>query len=60
MKSRFLSQGEKRDVAKAAMEFLRAQNPGCVIQVIVEDETDGRGVPRYKATVTPAAKPDGG
>jgi hypothetical protein len=47
-------------VAKAALDFLRAQNPGCVIQVVVEDETDDRGVPRYKATVTPAAKPDAG
>jgi hypothetical protein len=58
MKSRFLSEGEKRDVAKAAMDFLRSQNPGCIIQVVVEDETDDRGVPRYKATVTPLARAD--
>ncbi len=58
MKSRFLSEGEKRDVAKAAIDFLRSQNPGCIIQVTVEDETDDRGVPRYQATVTPAVKPD--
>lgn len=54
MKSRFLSDSEKRDVATAAIEFLRSQNPGCTIQVVVEDETDDRGVPRYTATVTPA------
>jgi hypothetical protein len=56
MKSRFLSEGEKRDVAKAALDFLRSQNPGCSIQVTVEDETDDRGVPRYRATITPSAK----
>jgi hypothetical protein len=60
MKSRFLSEGEKRDVAKAALDFLKSQNPGCVIQVTVEDETDDRGVPRYKATVTPVSKADSG
>ncbi len=58
MRSRFLSEGEKRDVAKAALDFLKSQNPGCTIQVTVEDETDDRGVPLYKATVTPSAKPD--
>jgi hypothetical protein len=60
MKSRFLSEGEKRDVATAALDFLRSQNPGCIIHVTVEDETDDRGVPRYKATVTPPARLDGG
>jgi hypothetical protein len=53
MKSRFLTEGEKRDVATAAMEFLKSENPGCSIQVFVEDETDDRGVPQYKATITP-------
>jgi hypothetical protein len=60
MKSRFLSEGEKRDVAKAALDFLKSQNPGCAIQVTVEDETDDRGVPRYRATVTPVVKLDDG
>jgi hypothetical protein len=60
MKSRFLSDSEKRDVAAAALDFLRSQNPGCIIQVTVEDETDDRGVPRYTAKITPAAKADGG
>ena len=53
MKSRFLTDSEKRDVATAAMDFLRSENPGCIIQVVVEDETDERGVPQYKATITP-------
>lgn len=56
MRSRFLTDGEKRDVAAAAIAFLKSQNPDCNIQVTVEDETDDRGVPRYTATVTPAAK----
>ena len=58
MKSRFLTEGEKRDVAAAAIAFLKSQNPNCQIQVIVEDETDDRGVPRYTATVTPLANAD--
>jgi hypothetical protein len=53
MKSRFLSDSEKRDVAAAAMEFLKSENPGCIVHVVVEDETDDRGVPRYQATITP-------
>lgn len=53
MKSRFLSDSEKKDVVKAATEILRAQNPGCSIHVEVEDETDERGVPQYTATITP-------
>jgi hypothetical protein len=53
MKSRFLSPGEKRDVARAAHEILKAQNPGCTVHIAVEDETDERGVPRYTATITP-------
>lgn len=60
MRSRFLSESEKRDVAKAAMDFLRSENPGCAIEITVEDETDDRGVPRYKAIVTPIGNPDGG
>jgi len=58
MKSRFLTEGEKRDVAAAAMAFLKSQNPDCIIQVTVEDETDDRGVPQYAARITPAAKAD--
>ncbi len=54
MKSRFLSEGEKRDVATAAMEFLKSQNPNCSIHIVVEDETDDRGVPQYRATIVPA------
>jgi len=56
-KSRFLSESEKKDVAKAAMDFLRIEHPGAVIRVVVNDETDDRGVPQYTYTVTPA-KPD--
>ena len=52
MKSRFLTESEKRDVARAAMEFLKAQNPGCAVHVKVHDETDARGVPQYTATVS--------
>jgi hypothetical protein len=29
MKSRFLTEGEKRDVTVAVMDILKAQNPGC-------------------------------
>lgn len=58
MKSRFLSDSEKRDVATAAMEFLKAQNPGCTVHIVVEDETDERGVPQYKATITPIKPED--
>jgi hypothetical protein len=54
VKSRFLTDSEKRDVARAAMEVLKAANPGAVIHVDVEDETDSRGVPRYTFTVAPA------
>jgi hypothetical protein len=57
MKSRFLTDSEKRDVATAAIEFLKSQNPGCTVHVVVEDETDDRGVPRYKATITPSKEP---
>ncbi len=53
MKSRFLTESEKRDVATAAMEFLKSQNPGCTIHVVVQDETDDRGVPQYTAKVVP-------
>jgi hypothetical protein len=56
-KSRFLSDSEKKDVAKAAMDFLRTQHPGAVIRVVVKDETDDRGVPQYTYTIEPA-KPD--
>jgi hypothetical protein len=56
MKSRFLTESEKRDVAAAAMEFLKSENPGCTVHVMVEDETDDRGVPRYRATITPAKR----
>lgn len=56
-KSRFLSDSEKKDVAKAAMDFLRTQHPGAVIRVVVSDETDDRGVPQYTYTIEPA-KPE--
>lgn len=51
MKSRFLNPDEKRDVAVAAIEALKLQNPGCTIHVEVEDWTDARGVPQYTAIV---------
>ena len=54
MKSRFLNDDEKRDVAVAAIEALKLQNPDCTIHVEVEDWTDARGVPRYAATIEPA------
>lgn len=58
MKSRFLSDSEKRDVATAAMEIFKAQNPGCTVHIAVEDETDERGVPRYRATITRVGSDD--
>lgn len=51
MKSRYLTPGEKRDVAVAAIEALKIQNPGCIIHVEVEDWTDPNGVPQYTATI---------
>ncbi|MDP3739747.1 MAG: hypothetical protein Q8R02_20335 [Hyphomonadaceae bacterium] len=54
MKSRFLTESEKRDVATAAMEFLKSQNPGCIVHIVVQDETDDRGVPQYTAKIVPA------
>jgi len=51
LKSRFLSEDEKREVAVAAIEALKLQNPGCVIRVEVEDWTDARGIPQYIATI---------
>jgi hypothetical protein len=51
MRTRTLSESEKRDVIRAAMEVLKAQNPGCAIKIIVEDETDSRGVPQYTALI---------
>jgi hypothetical protein len=53
MKSRFLSNGEKRDVIRAAEAILKPQHPGCRIVITVADETDERGVPQYTYTVTP-------
>jgi hypothetical protein len=50
MKSRFLTPGEKRDVVAAALDVLKAQNPGRHIHIDVEDWTDDRGVPQWKAT----------
>ena len=54
MKSRFLSTSEKKDVARAAMDVLKSQHPDSIIHVVVEDETDHRGVPLYTYTVTPS------
>lgn len=51
MKSRYLSPSEKRDVAVAAVEALKIQNPGCQVHVEVEDWTDARGVPQWTATI---------
>ena len=60
MKSRFLSPSEKRDVAVAAMEALKIQNPGCLMHVDVDDWTDSKGIPQWTATVKPATheRPD--
>jgi hypothetical protein len=60
MKSRFLTESEKRDVATAAMEFLKSQNPGCTVHVVVADETDDRGVPQYTAKVLPIKAEESG
>jgi hypothetical protein len=57
VKSRYLTSSEKRDVAIAALEILKAQNPGCTVHVVVEDETDERGVPQYTATITTPKTP---
>jgi hypothetical protein len=51
LKSRYLSEDEKRDVAVAAVEALKMQNPGCTVHVEVEDWTDSRGVPQFTATI---------
>jgi hypothetical protein len=53
MKSRFLSPGEKKDVARAAIDILKLQHPDCVVHVTVADETDDRGVPVYDYTLKP-------
>jgi hypothetical protein len=60
MKSRFLSNGEKRDVIRAAEGVLKPQHPGCRIVITVADETDERGVPQYTYTVTPEPGTDTG
>jgi acyl-coenzyme A thioesterase PaaI-like protein len=52
VKSRFLREGEKRDVVVAVMEVLKQQNPGCTVRVEVGDWTDDRGVPQYTATIS--------
>ena len=54
MKTRFLTTSEKKDVARAAIEVLKAQHPNSTIHVTVADETDSRGVPLYTFKVTPA------
>jgi hypothetical protein len=51
MKGRYLSVGEKRDVEKAVRAFMQSEYPGRIIHVEVEDETDDRGIPQYRATV---------
>jgi hypothetical protein len=51
LRSRFLTPGEKRDVVAAALDLLRPQNPGCHVHITVEDWTDGRGVPKWTATI---------
>jgi len=57
VKSRTLSESEKRDVARAAMEVLKMQNPGCIIHVVFQDETDAKGVPQYTATIQTRPEP---
>jgi hypothetical protein len=56
VKSRFLTPGEKRDVAVAALDALKLENPGRHIHVEVEDWTDHRGVPRWTFTLDPPAE----
>ncbi len=51
VKSRYLTEDEKRDVAIGIIEALKIQNPGCIVRVEVEDWTDSRGVPQYTATI---------
>jgi hypothetical protein len=55
VRSRWLSPGEKRDVAVAALDALKQQNPGCHIHVDVEDWTDDAGVPKWTARIEPRA-----
>ena len=57
MKTRRLTDSEKRDVVRAAVEILKSQNPGCTVHVEVLDETDSRGVPQYRATVNRVEPP---
>ena len=33
------------------------QNPGCIIHVVVQDETDAKGVPQYAATIKTRPEP---
>jgi hypothetical protein len=51
LKSRYLSEDEKRDVIVSVIEVLKLQNPDCHVHVEVEDWTDERGVPQYTATI---------
>lgn len=51
MKSRFLTKDEKRDVAVAVIDVLKLQHADCTFHVFVADETDGNGLPQYKAMV---------
>lgn len=53
MKSRFLSESEKKDVTRAVIDIVKRQHPDCIIQVTVADETDDRGVPQYQYTLKP-------
>ena len=39
------------------MEVLKMQNPGCIIHVVVQDETDAKGVPQYAATIQTRPEP---
>jgi hypothetical protein len=58
MRQRTLSESEKRDVVRAAMEVLKNQHPDCKIQIMVEDETDDRGVPQYTVLLQTIPKKD--
>jgi hypothetical protein len=56
MKARAMTEAEKREVAAAALAVFRPLHPECAIRIVVEDETDERGLPRYAVEVNPRAQ----
>jgi hypothetical protein len=53
LKPRILTADEKRTIASEALAVFRRLHPESAIKIVVEDMTDGRGVPRYSIQVNP-------